>query len=312
MITLLQINESTGAITNLDVSGLLDVAGNLTISGNLTVNGTTTTITTAEMVVEDNNITIGNVTTPTDITANGGGITILGATSKTIIWDSATGNWTLNQPTTIGGALTVTDVTDATDEVGSIDTQGGLFVELKSYLKGAVTMVGTLGVGGLLTATTGVNVTGDVTLVNENLKIGATGKGLESSDGTLSLAVATNGDITLPVGDLKISSGMLNFGTTTNFGIVSDAITVTKSSIKLTPEAGVTDNLATISGGTEGDLLMIRIANTAHTVTILTTGNIVLTSGTTVVMDGSTKPVLTLLHDGTNWIEVSRSMNLIN
>lgn len=78
-------------------------ATDLTLSGNLTVNGTTTTINTATLAVADLNIEIGKVGSPTDTTANGGGITLWGATNKTIIWDSANANWTssehLNIPT---------------------------------------------------------------------------------------------------------------------------------------------------------------------------------------------------------------------
>ena len=53
-------------------------AGNHTFTGNLTFNGTTTTIDTATLSVEDKNIGIGSVTTPTNTTANGGGLTLFG------------------------------------------------------------------------------------------------------------------------------------------------------------------------------------------------------------------------------------------
>ena len=66
---------------------------------NLTVTGTTTTIDTATLTVDDKNIDLGSFATPTDTTADGGGITLKGATDndKTIIWDNAQGNWTTNQ-----------------------------------------------------------------------------------------------------------------------------------------------------------------------------------------------------------------------
>lgn len=75
-----------------------DFSGNVVVSGDLTVEGTTTTIDTQDLLVEDRNITIGNVPTPTDTTANGGGITLRGATNKTIEWLQSTGRWTSNQP----------------------------------------------------------------------------------------------------------------------------------------------------------------------------------------------------------------------
>mgnify|MGYP003110502598 CR=1 FL=1 len=48
----------------------------LNVNGNLTVGGTTTTINTATLSVEDKLITLGNVSTPTETTANGAGIQI--------------------------------------------------------------------------------------------------------------------------------------------------------------------------------------------------------------------------------------------
>ena len=70
---------------------------NLTLSGDLTVNGTNTILDTTTLSVEDKNIEIAKVDTPTDTTADGGGITIKGATDKTIIWDNANDNFTSNQ-----------------------------------------------------------------------------------------------------------------------------------------------------------------------------------------------------------------------
>jgi hypothetical protein len=69
----------------------------LTLAGNLTVNGTTTTINTQDLLVEDKNIVIGNVDTPSDVTADGGGITLKGTTDKTINWVDATDAWTSSE-----------------------------------------------------------------------------------------------------------------------------------------------------------------------------------------------------------------------
>ncbi|NBS67421.1 tail fiber domain-containing protein [bacterium] len=69
----------------------------LTLAGNLTVNGTTTNINTQNLVVEDKNIILGDVPTPSDTTADGGGITLKGATDKTINWVDATDAWTSSE-----------------------------------------------------------------------------------------------------------------------------------------------------------------------------------------------------------------------
>jgi hypothetical protein len=116
----------TGAklANNIDIAGTLDVTSaatfdnNVTIEGDLTVNGTTTTIDTTTLVVEDKNIEMGSVSTPTDVTADGGGITLKGTTDKTINWVDSTDAWTLSEHVNIASAkeyrIAGTKVLDAT------------------------------------------------------------------------------------------------------------------------------------------------------------------------------------------------------
>ena len=89
----------TGILEIVTTNGSEKVAmsGDLTIAGDLTVSGTSTTIDSTTLSVDDKNIEMGSVSTPTDVTANGGGITLKGATDKTIIWDNTNDNWTSNQ-----------------------------------------------------------------------------------------------------------------------------------------------------------------------------------------------------------------------
>ena len=79
-------------------------AVNLTISGDLTVNGTTTNINSTNLVVEDKNIVLGDAATPTDTTADGGGITLKGATDKTFNWVDATDAWTSSEHINLASA----------------------------------------------------------------------------------------------------------------------------------------------------------------------------------------------------------------
>ena len=72
-------------------------AADLVLSGDLTVNGSTTTIDTTTLQVEDKNIQIGKVSTPSDATADGGGLTLLGATNKTWNWVNSTDAWTSSE-----------------------------------------------------------------------------------------------------------------------------------------------------------------------------------------------------------------------
>ena len=110
--------------TNIDIAGTLDVTGvatfdnNLTVQGDLTVNGTTTTIDTTTLTVEDKNIELGVVTTPTDVTADGGGITLKGATDHTIVWTNSTDSWDFSEHVNIASGkefrIAGTKVLDAT------------------------------------------------------------------------------------------------------------------------------------------------------------------------------------------------------
>ena len=75
----------------------LDVDGDVVITGDLTVEGASTILETETVKVEDKNIELGVVASPTDTTADGGGITLKGATDKTIIWSDATNAWTSSE-----------------------------------------------------------------------------------------------------------------------------------------------------------------------------------------------------------------------
>jgi len=95
-------NAGTGTFTiglpnDVNVTQDLSVGRHLTVTGDLTVNGALTSLSTTEVKVEDINIVLGETASPTDATANGGGLTLKGASNYTITWLSATSSWTFNQ-----------------------------------------------------------------------------------------------------------------------------------------------------------------------------------------------------------------------
>jgi len=73
------------------------IGNDLVVTGDLTVNGTTTTVNSTTMTVDDKNLELGSVAVPSDTTADGGGITLKGATDKTITWANSTDTWNFNQ-----------------------------------------------------------------------------------------------------------------------------------------------------------------------------------------------------------------------
>jgi hypothetical protein len=97
-------------ITFPDATGtvvLADGSGNVTVSGDLIVNGTTTNINSTSLVIEDKNIVLGDTATPTDITADGGGITLKGATDKTFNWIDDTNAWTSSEHINLASGKTL-------------------------------------------------------------------------------------------------------------------------------------------------------------------------------------------------------------
>ena len=101
--------DNSGSDTDVTISSLAAKAdlNSPTFTGtavfnNLTVNGTTTTINSTTLTVDDKNIVLGDVSTPTDTTADGGGITLKGATDKTWNWVNATDAWTSSEHIHLG------------------------------------------------------------------------------------------------------------------------------------------------------------------------------------------------------------------
>jgi hypothetical protein len=108
------VGISTGGTQRVTV----DASGNVVISGDLTVQGATTTVESTTVTIDDKNLELGSVSTPTDTTADGGGITLKGATDKTISWINSTDAWTLSEHVNIASAkefrIAGTKVLDAT------------------------------------------------------------------------------------------------------------------------------------------------------------------------------------------------------
>lgn len=73
------------------------ISSDLTVTGNLTVNGTTTTLNSTELSVDDKNIVLGATASPSDATADAGGITLKGTTDKEFKWLDATDAWTSSE-----------------------------------------------------------------------------------------------------------------------------------------------------------------------------------------------------------------------
>ena len=157
----LDSNISLGTIA---LTGGMTVGAGLTIAGDLTVNGTTTTINSTTISVDDKNIELGSTSSPTDASADGGGITLKGTSDHTFNWIDATDAWTssehmnlasgkgymLNGTTVLSGTTLGSSI--VTSSLTSVGTLGSLDVT------GAVTAGSFSGSGASLTALNASNL----------------------------------------------------------------------------------------------------------------------------------------------------------
>ena len=79
------------------LTGNLTVGGDLTVSGTCTINGETVTVNATTLTVDDKAIELGSVYSPSDATADGGGVILKGSTDHTILWIDATDAWTFSE-----------------------------------------------------------------------------------------------------------------------------------------------------------------------------------------------------------------------
>jgi hypothetical protein len=144
--------KSTGAFTTLTstngttftanttssstTTGTVVITGGVGISGAIYNGGDITT--SGNIYVSNNNIQIGNVVTPTNVTANNGGITLKGATNKTILWDNTSNNWTLSENINIP--------TGKTYKINNVDILSSTALA-STVLSSSLTSVGTIATG---------------------------------------------------------------------------------------------------------------------------------------------------------------------
>ena len=205
----LRVGGNTNIVGLMTVSGNTLFSSNVTVDGNLTVNGTTTTINSTTLTIDDKNIELGSVSSPSDAGADGGGITLKGTTDKTFNWVNATDAWTSseNMDLVTGKSYRIngTSVLSAT-ALGSGVTGSSL------------TSVGTLTSGTWNATTIAVNQggTGQTSYTNGQLLIGNT------TGNTLTKTTLTAGDnvsITNGAGSITIAADAVNLGYTSGSSV---------------------------------------------------------------------------------------------
>ena len=162
-------SDSSGLTVDVQTTFNSDVTidNELTVTGNLIVNGTTTTINSVTLTVDDKNIELGSTGSPTDVTADGGGITLKGSTDKTFTYVNSTGLWTAN----IGVAATSFTGAAATATTAS-----------------TAASVGYMGIPQSATATTATLVIGDA------------GKHIYVNTSGQTITIPANASVAYPIG----------------------------------------------------------------------------------------------------------------
>ena len=173
----------TGAVT-IGLPDDVTIGNTLTVTGDLIVNGNTTTLNTATLTVEDKNIVLANVASPTDTTADGAGISVLGATTKTFNWVNATAAWTSSEDLNllagkvfeIAGTTVLSNTTLGSGVLNSSLTSVGT---IATGVWNGTTVASGYGGTGYNTYTTGDLLYSSATNTLSKLGIGSTGQFLK-------------------------------------------------------------------------------------------------------------------------------------
>jgi len=290
-----------GAATTLSIgaaSGTTTVNNSLVVTGDLTVNGTTTTVNATTISVDDKNIELGSVSSPSDVTADGGGVTLRGTTDKTLNWVSSTAAWTSSEDFNLLSGkvyeINGTTVLSATG-LGS------------NVVSSSLTSVGTISSGtwngGVVAGQyggTGVANTGKTITVSGNTTIGSSTHTVDfTTSGNTSVALPATGTLATLAGSESLTNKKL--GSLTSNGIVTTSNSDGTLSVTSTTGSGsvvldTSPNLTTsLTTGSTTFALVNTTATTINFAGAATALSIGASSGTTTINNGLTVSGTTVL-----------------
>ena len=262
--------------------------GDLEVNGDLTVNGTTTTIDTETLIVEDKNIEMGVVATPTDNTADGGGITLKGATDKTLNWVNATDSWTSSENLDLASGksyrINGTEVLSATAlgsavQISSANIPNGTIVDsdINVAAEIAVSKLADGDARQLLqtdAAGTGVEWTSNVDVPGT---LDVTGAATFDSSVSVTGALTKSGNNVVTVGDTgTVTSTMIANNTIVNEDINASAAIADTKLDTISTAGKVSNSATTATSANTASAIVARDASgnfTAGTVTASLAGN---------------------------------------
>jgi hypothetical protein len=102
--------------------------------------------------------------------------------------------------------------------------------------------------------------------------------------------------------------GLFSLGAVAAYTVATGAITVTTSNCTVAGEGGAADDLESILGGTSGDIIVLRAASAAVTITVKDNSTLKL-EGDCVLDNDEDTIMLMKTGSGDNWVEITRSNN---
>ena len=264
------------------------VSAGTSMPGELTIYVTPTGTVTPEIALtidQDKSMTgTGNWATSGDMAVNGDDITADG--NLTINSNSGTGTITLNNDisvtddATIGDDIILTDrITGTTGNVDLNATAGILYESSVGMTLDVETDAGSAG---------GFNIT---------------------DNGSTRFNMTNNGDFTFS-GNGRLMPFVYNFGqaaTPSEVTISGGVLTITNSAVLVGGEGDVSDTLVSITGGSIGDVIILRPVNNSETITV--SNGATISCGSNFDMDNQYDTMILLKATSTLWIQLARNDN---
>jgi hypothetical protein len=272
----------------IDPAAVGDNTGTVVIKGDLQVDGTTTTINSTTLSVDDKNIELGSVASPTDTTADGGGITLRGSTDKTFNWVNATDAWTSSEHIAIAAGKNL---------IVNGQSSGAITVR-------APIIAGTQEVY-LPAATGNLALTSDIKDATITLSAGA---GL-TGGGSFTLNQASNGTVSFAHADTSTAANLTASGRTYVTGLTFDTyghVTGYTTGTETVTDTNTITRLRGTASGTyqSGDLTLlsgtgVTVSQVGTDYTITNSGVTSLVAGNAITVSGATGAV-TVNHADTS------------